>query len=133
LIRDKEGKPIGCHPQAFELRPATAEFPAEKELSATWIERFDAPDQMKKAAAAMRAMGLKVGKQAAFARGNVEQLKAAGEQHGLKLRVHCEPDPKNPGYAPVRGMRHNMTEFSELLAEETFAELYTAPTLLDDL
>ena len=97
LIRDEEGRVIGCLPAAFHLRPN------EEYLSASWVEFFAGTrlEQLSKLVATV-ASSRTLGAKSAFAVGNVGRIKDACERGGSRLRVIHEPELDNEAHVAVR-------------------------------
>jgi hypothetical protein len=130
LIR-KNGAVVGPFPQAFALRDATADRPAETTLSGIWLENFPG-SRMEQLAAArdeLTAAGRTVRPKDALAVLNVGDVIAAGSQRSMKLRVLHEPMPTSPSYAVIRGMMRDDTGILDLLADLARCETVEICTL----
>ena len=115
LIRDAADRVIGCFPQAFELKPA------EKYLSASWLEFFPG-NRDQRTATTIKAMtaARTVKPSHGFAFGNVGEVKKACASLDLKIRIIHEPAKTNPNpaYTAVRNYRSDELELLQLLAGE---------------
>jgi hypothetical protein len=124
----KEGdQVIGCFPQAFELKPA------EKYLSASWLEFYPGtPRQQTVAVIAGIGNAREVRRSHGFALGNVGAVKEACGSFGQKIRVIHEPskDNPNPAYTAIRRFRSDDLQLLELLAGEAWSRVIEAKDYL---
>lgn len=118
---------IGCFPHAFQLKPA------EKYLSASWLEFFPG-NQDQRTAATIKAMAAArtVKPSHGFAFGNVGDVKEACASFDLKIRVIHEPAKANPNpaYTAVRNYRSDELELLQLLAGEAWSTVVEAKDYL---
>ena len=125
LLQRQNGNVVGCFPQAFELRAATATREAETYLSASWLEFFvgDRATKLRQTLLEMRNY-LEVKAKDALAIANVGKIKEVGRVRNTRLRVLHEPAPPlAPAYAAIRGLRRDDTEILGLLAAEAVADM----------
>jgi hypothetical protein len=127
LIRDVADHVIGCFPQAFERRPA------EKYLSASWLEFFPGNKHERTIAVVGAVAKARTVKPAhGFALGNVAEVKDACASFGSKIRVIHEPNKNNPNtaYTAIRNYRSDEVQLLQLLANEAWSEVIEARNYL---
>lgn len=126
----ENGEVLGVFADAFSLRPAKGDRPAETYLSTTWLEFFGSVprrEQLRQTAACLRAAGREVKGSHGLAVCSVRAIIAAGAQRSSKLRVLYEPIAENPAYSAIRGLPpdNRDIELLELLARDACAEVAT--------
>jgi hypothetical protein len=108
---------IRAWPDAFHLRPATAEREQEKYLSGIYFEFFDG-DASSRMKACRGALTITVKPKDALLRVNVALVKEQGKKRSLKLRVTHESMPACHSYAAIRGIPLKQDdELAALLAD----------------
>jgi len=125
LRRDEDNNVVGVLPEAFALRPAKGNQPAEKYLSATWVGYFAGirNDQIAQAVRAVRASNLKVKTTSGFAAGTVKDITGGCESMNIKIRVLHEPEDDNKAHSAVRGWPMENEELLALMANELWSEV----------
>lgn len=120
LRRDENDNAIGVHGVAFKLRDG------EQFLSTTWLEYFAGPknEQITAAIRAIRASNLDVRPKSGFAIGRVDSIAATCAARNYSIRILHEPEDDNKAHAAVRRMPRDNDEFLELLAAESWSELF---------
>jgi hypothetical protein len=128
--KDEQDNIIGFLPQAFELREG------EDYLSAAWVEYFEKPDHGTRVEATIFAFREqprpKVGAKSRFAVGNCGKIKAACKRHNQRVRISHEPVDGFDSHASLRQFKSSSLELLELLATDTWAEMYL-PTMAPDV
>lgn len=119
LLKDEDDNVLGFLGEAFKMRPA------ERTLSATWVEYFGGTwcQQVEQAVRATRASSLDVKPKSAFAIGNVGAIKSACSEKSYKVRIVHEPTEDNDAHVAVRRMPHDDDDLFNLLALDAWSGL----------
>lgn len=115
----EDDKVVSFFPQAFALRPD------EEYLSVTWVEYFKgAPaEQRVRAIKAFRRSFPGVGKQSAYAIGNVGRVRDECAARSHKVRILHEPEDDNKGHCAIRRFPRDDSDLLEVLSTEVFTEI----------
>ncbi len=129
LVERKDGKIVGCFPQAFRLREAN-ESPTkrpEEYLSVSWLEFFTGArlDQVREVVRELRRKRT-VKDVDVITLGNVQKIKIVGSMRSMKLRVLHEQESSS--YSAIRGLKREDAEVLTLLAAEAFLEHFEVAT-----
>jgi len=121
LYFEKNGQ-IVPYPEAFHLKHATDQFPAEEWLSGIYYEWCDgSPDE--KMAACSQFISIKIKPKDALLRMNAGLIRKQGESVNRRLRVTHEPIPECSSYAAIRGLAlEPETSLCQLLAQLAVVE-----------
>jgi hypothetical protein len=129
LIIRKDGKIEGVHPEAFDLRPATATRARETYLSALYFEHFSA-DHLARMKACCEALPLVPKNRDGLMRLQVKSIKEQCMKKMVAIRVTHEPKKHCTGYAAIRGLPlDNDRELAELLATVALLEIVEVITV----
>jgi hypothetical protein len=115
----EDDKVVGFFPQAFALRPD------EEYLSVTWIEYFKgAPDEQRvRAIKAFRRSFPGVGKQSAYAIGNVGKVRDECVARSHRVRILHEPEDENKGHCAIRRFPRDDSDLLQVLSADVFTEI----------
>jgi len=102
VIREN-GIIISVYPEAFELRPPSAEFGQEKTLSGVYYEFFDG-DAAQKICASCHFIQISMKPKDVLVRMNAGLIKEQGRKRSIPLRVTHEPEIDCLAYAAIHGM-----------------------------
>ena len=112
LIREN-GQVTSVYPWAFQLRPASENYPQEKTLSGLYYEFFDGT-KAEKLYACCHFIPIEMKRRDALLKMNVGLIKQQGTKRSRSLRVVHQLEVQSPGYAAILGLPEKADD--ELLA-----------------